>query len=275
MVEEPMAIDESVSAVDTPVRVDLKVCKVGFFVLNTQIDDKVDGIVAVHESVSKVEVPVIVNGSVCIVNDTLTGYESAYKVESSEAVEEREFKIGLPVAVDESACNVKDTVAISQSVCMVECHVDVDQSVCKPQAIAVVDACTDIGKAKSQEDALEECSMEMVLEVSSDVDYDCNVYEEDKPVAYAYERFLTTATKYHRQLQCSVRQTLKKYELTAALATKELVWFMASALLALLVFGILMAYSSIFSSGKKAREPSRNNHTGNAHKKHKFKHMDK
>jgi len=96
-----------------------------------------------------------------------------------------------------------------------------------------------------------------------------------KPVANAYGRFLTTATKYHRQLQRSVRQTLKKYELTAALATKELVWFMASALLALPVFGILMAYSSIFSSGKKARKPSRNNHTGNAHRKHKRRHMDK
>jgi hypothetical protein len=57
MFEKPMAIDESVSAVDTPVRVDLNVCKVGFSVLNTQV------------------------------NDTLTGYESACKVESSEAAE--------------------------------------------------------------------------------------------------------------------------------------------------------------------------------------------
>ena len=40
---------------------------------------------------------------------------------------------------------MKDTVAISQSVCMVDCHVVVDLSVCKPDAIAVVDACTDIG----------------------------------------------------------------------------------------------------------------------------------
>lgn len=96
-----------------------------------------------------------------------------------------------------------------------------------------------------------------------------------KPVAHVYRRFLTTATKYHRELQRSVRQTLKNYELTAALATKELVWFMASALLALPVFAILMAYSSIFSSGKKARKPGRNNHTGNAHKKHKRRHIDK
>lgn len=96
-----------------------------------------------------------------------------------------------------------------------------------------------------------------------------------KPIANAYGRFLTTATKYHRQLQRSVRQTLKKYELTADLATKELVWFMASALLALPVFGILMAYSSVFSSGKKARKPGRNNPTGHVHKKHKRRHIDK
>lgn len=97
-----------------------------------------------------------------------------------------------------------------------------------------------------------------------------------RPVANAYGRFLTTATKYHRQLQRSVRQTLKKYELISPLATKELVWFMASALLALPVFGILMAYSSIFGGGKKTRKPSRNNHTGHAHKKHKRgRHVDK
>ena len=40
---------------------------------------------------------------------------------------------------------MKDIVAISQSVCMVYCHVAVDLSVCKLDAIAVVDACTDIG----------------------------------------------------------------------------------------------------------------------------------
>jgi hypothetical protein len=45
-----------------------------------------------------------------------------------------------------------------------------------------------IGKAKSQEDALEECSVEMVSEVASDVDYDCNVYEEDEPVSYNLKR---------------------------------------------------------------------------------------
>lgn len=103
-----MVVDESVSRVDTPVRDVLNACKVGVSILNTQNDEKVDGIVVVHVSV-------------CIFNDTLIGYQSA-------------CKIGLPVAVVDNTCNVKDTITISQSVCMVDCHGDVDQSVCKIDA---------------------------------------------------------------------------------------------------------------------------------------------
>lgn len=118
-----MFIDKSVSRVDTPMRDDLNGCKVGVSVLNTQNDEKVDGIVAVHQSVSKVDIPalVAVNDSVCIVNETLIGYESA-------------CKIGLPAAVNDITSNVKDTIAISQSVCIVDCHGVVDQSVCKVDA---------------------------------------------------------------------------------------------------------------------------------------------
>jgi len=81
-----MAIDESVSTVDTHVRLDLKVYKGGVSILNTQIDDKVHDIVVVRESSSKVYAHVTINESVCIVNDTLESYESSYKVESIEAV---------------------------------------------------------------------------------------------------------------------------------------------------------------------------------------------
>ena len=103
-----MVIDESVSRVDTPMRDDLNVCKIGVSVLNTQNDEKVDGIVVVHESV-------------CIVNGTLIGYQSA-------------CKIGLPVVVVDNTCNVKDTITISQSVCIVDCHGVVDQSIYKLDA---------------------------------------------------------------------------------------------------------------------------------------------
>jgi hypothetical protein len=47
MFEKPMAIDKSVLTVDTHVRVDLDVSKVGVSVLNVQIDDKVHDTVAI------------------------------------------------------------------------------------------------------------------------------------------------------------------------------------------------------------------------------------
>lgn len=92
--------------------------------------------------------------------------------------------------------------------------------------------------------------------------------------AAAYRRFLSSATAYHYQLQSFVRQTLNKYELTAALATKELSWFLASALLALPLFGILMLYLSICSANRKAVKPVQWIHTGNAHRKPKQRHTD-
>ncbi|XP_057837248.1 uncharacterized protein LOC131047394 isoform X3 [Cryptomeria japonica] len=92
---------------------------------------------------------------------------------------------------------------------------------------------------------------------------------------HAYRRFLTTATDYHHQLQGHVRKSLKKHEITAALATKELVWFLASALLAFPVLGLFMVYSSFFSSSRKVRKSGRSSHTSNANKKHKRRHVDK
>ncbi|KAH9306703.1 hypothetical protein KI387_011107, partial [Taxus chinensis] len=91
---------------------------------------------------------------------------------------------------------------------------------------------------------------------------------------HAYRRSLTTATDYHHQLQGYVRKRLKQHELTAAFATKELVWFLASALLALPVLGMFMVYSSIFSSSKKVRKHVRSGHAGNANRKHKRRHVD-
>lgn len=132
------------------------------------------------ESLGMVEEPMEIDENVSKVDAPVTGNESACKVEFIEAVEERKVNIGFPVTVDESACNVKDTVAISQGVCMVDFHVVVEQSVCKLDALAAVNACTNIGKSKGQEEALDECSVEIVSEVASD-----DVYEkDDEPVSY-------------------------------------------------------------------------------------------
>ncbi|KAL7159657.1 hypothetical protein ABFS83_01G042800 [Erythranthe nasuta] len=92
-------------------------------------------------------------------------------------------------------------------------------------------------------------------------------------VVHAYGIFLKSAKIYHHKVQDRVEEKLKSHELTEALATKELVWFSASAVLALPFFFLLKICSAVF--GKKTKKPIRNGNSNNPRRKGKRVHSDK
>ncbi|WOK96344.1 hypothetical protein Cni_G05051 [Canna indica] len=93
-----------------------------------------------------------------------------------------------------------------------------------------------------------------------------------KRVVHTYGNFLKSATTYHLQVQAGVQEHFKKYELTKPLATKEFVWFMASALLALPIFLVYRLLLNLFCS-KRMTKQTRNGHA--KHRRPKHRHADR
>ncbi|PQM37715.1 hypothetical protein Pyn_22390 [Prunus yedoensis var. nudiflora] len=77
-------------------------------------------------------------------------------------------------------------------------------------------------------------------------------------VIYAYGQFIRTATFYHHE----VEEMLKGNEFTQSLASMEVAWFAAAALLALPAVFLFKLYSAIFRKQTKKRSyNSQENHT--------------
>ncbi|ONM21040.1 myosin heavy chain-related [Zea mays] len=96
-----------------------------------------------------------------------------------------------------------------------------------------------------------------------------------KRAVHAYGSFIASATTYHRQAQATIMDYLHQHGVPKSFATKELVWFLASALLALPVFVICRLVVKTFCT-KKNRRPRGGNGNGNhGQKRHKRRYADK
>ncbi|CAN4101670.1 unnamed protein product [Withania somnifera] len=95
-----------------------------------------------------------------------------------------------------------------------------------------------------------------------------------KRVHRHYRKVKKTVGSYHHQAQENIHHMLKNHNMTKPYATKELAWYLASALLALPVIFLLNLVSN-FRRSKKPKKHSRRHHTGNSRRRAKRAHPDK
>lgn len=94
-----------------------------------------------------------------------------------------------------------------------------------------------------------------------------------KKVHRHYRKFKKTVSSYHHQAQENIHHMLKNHNITKPYATKELAWYLASALLALPVI-FLLNLASDFRRSKKPKKHSRRHHTGHSRRRAKRAHPD-
>ncbi|XP_042414244.1 uncharacterized protein LOC122002917 isoform X1 [Zingiber officinale] len=97
-----------------------------------------------------------------------------------------------------------------------------------------------------------------------------------KPIVQTYRKLHKSTTTYHRQAQAGIYQYLKKNDFTKSLAFKELVWFMASALLVLPVFLAYRLLCDVFGiNSRKTKRPTRNHEANHKNRRPKRRYYDK
>lgn len=94
-----------------------------------------------------------------------------------------------------------------------------------------------------------------------------------KHVTRAYRKSLKRARTCHRQVQENIHEELKKHEFTKPHASKEVAWFLASALVAFSIFFLYRVLASIFC--KKAMKPRWTSHANHGHRRPKRRHTEK
>ncbi|CAH9110401.1 unnamed protein product [Cuscuta europaea] len=88
-----------------------------------------------------------------------------------------------------------------------------------------------------------------------------------------YRKFAKSARLYHQKVQTTIHDKLKDNTFTEPFATKELSWFMASAVLSLPVIFLLNRSSAFFRKTPKKR--SRSHHKSHTHRRSKRVHPEK
>lgn len=94
-----------------------------------------------------------------------------------------------------------------------------------------------------------------------------------KKVLRGYRKFIKAVAVYHRQVRAVIQEFLQSHEITKPVATKEIVWYMASALMTLPIVIIFNYISAIFS--KKPKKGTRRSHSSHTRRRAKRVHSDK